>query len=272
MAVQTTYSTQAALGIAGMLADSGPSDIASAAAQGTLVAGIAALKGSAERTCKPILSTNAPTADVDAIVATLASTAGVQTLTGAALDGVVGGAEMIPPRNVTMTFSSHADWDATTATVTGTDENGETVTENFSIPNGGNATVTGTTKFRTVTSIAIPAQSGTGGTATIGTGSLLGNVDRHLLGISLYDATREPGAWVDNDTVPVLRQGRAWVTSETAVNDGDPVFVRFVVSGDEVYGALRATPDSNDCVRWTRARWRSMTAAAGLAIVELNLP
>lgn len=272
MAVQTTYSTQPALGIAGMLADSGPSDVASAAAQGTLVAGIAALKGSAERTCKPIASTYAVAADADAFVTALASTAGVQTLSGGSLDGVVGTAEMIPPRNVTMTFSSHADWDATTATVTGTDENGETITENFSIPNGGNATVTGAVKFRTVTSISIPAQSGTGGTGTIGTGSLLGNVDRHLLGLTLYDATREPGAWVDNDTVPVLRQGRAWVTSETAVNDGDPVFVRFVVSGDEVYGALRATPDSNDCVRWTRARWRSKTSAAGLAIVELNLP
>lgn len=107
-------------------------------------------------------------ADADAIIATGASTAGLQTLTGASLDGVVGGAVMSPPRMLSFTFSSHADWDATTATVTGKDVDGNTITETFAIPNGGGS-ANGTTHFARVTSVAIPAQSGTGGTFTMGT-------------------------------------------------------------------------------------------------------
>lgn len=106
--------------------------------------------------------------DVDAILATGGSTGGVQTLSGASLDGAIGRAVMNPPRPLTMTFSSSADWDATTATVTGTDVAGATITETFAIPNNGAVTRTGVKLFRTVTSVAIPAQSGTGGTFTVG--------------------------------------------------------------------------------------------------------
>lgn len=107
-------------------------------------------------------------ADADAIVATGASSGSVQTLTGATLDGVVGDDVMVEPRFVTLTLSSHADWDLTTAVVSGIDGNGNLMTENFAIPNGGNATVTGTKRFLRVTSVVIPAQSGTSGTFTVG--------------------------------------------------------------------------------------------------------
>ena len=115
--------------------------------------------------------------DVDAILSGGASTAGVQTLTGASLNGVIGRAVMNPPRPVTITFSSDADWDATTAVVTGTDAAGAALTENFAIPNGGNATVTGTKYFRTVTQVVIPAQSGGGGTFTVGVRAPVAAVD-----------------------------------------------------------------------------------------------
>lgn len=107
--------------------------------------------------------------DADAIIATGASSASTQTLTGAALNGVVGGASMAVPRMLSFAFSSHADWDATTITVTGRDVDGATITETFSVPNGGNAMVNGTKHFKRVVSVAIPAQSGTGGTFTMGT-------------------------------------------------------------------------------------------------------
>lgn len=107
--------------------------------------------------------------DVDAIVATLASTTGEQTLTGATLDGATGDDVMTTPRFITFIFDSHADWDATTAVLTGLDGNGNVQSENISIPNGGNATVTSTKKYLRVTSIVIPIQAGTGGTATVGT-------------------------------------------------------------------------------------------------------
>lgn len=107
-------------------------------------------------------------ADVDAIIATGASSGSSQTLSGASLDGVSGYRALSPSRRITLTFSSHADWDATTATITGKDGNGATITDTVSIPNGGNATVTTTKLFARVTSVAIPAQSGTGGTFTVG--------------------------------------------------------------------------------------------------------
>lgn len=108
-------------------------------------------------------------ADVDAIIATGgASTAGTQNLTGTSLNGVIGTRAMAPARALSFTFNSHADWDATNITVTGTDGKGTVITETFAIPNGGNATVNGSKLFRTVTAVAIPAQSGTGGTFTMG--------------------------------------------------------------------------------------------------------
>ena len=85
-------------------------------------------------------------ADVDAILATGASSGSEQTLSGSTLDGVTGGAAMSTPRKITFTFSSHANWDATTATLTGLDGNGASQTESISIPDGGNATVTSTKK------------------------------------------------------------------------------------------------------------------------------
>ena len=106
--------------------------------------------------------------DVDAIVATLASSTSAQTLTGATLDGATGDDVMSTPRFITFTFSSHADWDATSATLAGIDGNGNAISETIAIPNGGNATVTSTKRYLRVTSITIPIQGGTGGTATVG--------------------------------------------------------------------------------------------------------
>jgi hypothetical protein len=136
-------------------------------------------------------------ADADAIIASGgASSASPQTIT--TFNGVQGGT-LSPPRNVVLTFSSHADWDSTTAVVTGVNSAGRTVTENFAIPNGGGAAVTGSTIFASITSILIPAQSGIGGTFTAGVGALFANAD---LDITATDGTThvdiacdDVGAW-----------------------------------------------------------------------------
>lgn len=107
-------------------------------------------------------------ADVDAIVATGASSGSIQTLTGATLDGAIGDDVMVEPRFVTLVLSAHANWDATSATLAGIDGNGNAVTESLAIPDGGDATVTSTRRYLRVTSITIPAQSGTSGTFTVG--------------------------------------------------------------------------------------------------------
>jgi hypothetical protein len=272
-AVQTSYSLANAAGLPGQIARHNPGDyvrtfIASATLtpgriyfQGRAISGAAGEAG-------PLA---AATADVDAIVATLASTAGIQTLTTTALDGVVGDDEMFPPRNVTLTLSASADWDATTAVVTGLDASGATVTENLTIPNGGAATVTGAVLFKSIVSLVVPAQSGTGGTATMGFGSLLGSIDHIVAGLCQHDATRTSLTYADGEMVPMCRVGERFVTSETAVTEGAPVWVRLVAGGGENLGDVRATPDSNDCALLKGARFTSNNAA-GLSRVEFNLP
>lgn len=274
MSVQTSYPTQWPVGYPGMIAESGfPDDIKSCIAAVAVLAGVVVVTGTTEQSCRPPAATDAAAADVDAILATGgASTAGVQTLTGASLNGVIGTGTMFPPRNITFTFNSHADWDATTAVVTGKDADGATITEDFAIPNGGNATVTGTKLFASVSQIVIPAQTGTNGTFTVGTGSLLGSVNNRVIGVTVRDQLTLPGGFVAKDVVPVMRKGRIWVTSETATNPEDPVYVRFVATGAEVLGAVRATPDANDTVLLRGARFKSKITAGGLSVLDLNLP
>lgn len=108
-------------------------------------------------------------ADEDGIIATGASSTSAQTVTGTALDGAIGRGAITPGRALQLVLSSHADWDATAITVTGVGLRGETITEAFTVPNGGNTTVNGTKIFTRVTSVAVPIQSGTGGTFTLGT-------------------------------------------------------------------------------------------------------
>jgi hypothetical protein len=114
--------------------------------------------------------------DVDAIIATGASTTGIQTLTSGSFDGATGAETMSPARNVTITFNAHADWDATTIVVTGT-YNGRTITDSFSVPNGGDDQVVGIRVFDAITQVVVPAQSGTNGTFTVGYGTLFENAD-----------------------------------------------------------------------------------------------
>lgn len=110
-------------------------------------------------------------ADPDAIIASgQGSTAGTQALDATDFNGVMDETTISPPRNVTFTLNAHVDWDATTMVVTGTDEDGRVQTEDFVIPNGGGAVLTGTKLWSSITGVAIPAQSGTNGTLLMGVG------------------------------------------------------------------------------------------------------
>lgn len=153
--------------------------------------------------------------DADAILSGGASSGSVQTIT--TFNGVVGAGLMNPPRALQLVLSSHADWDATTAVVTGTDGAGNAVSENFAIPNNGNTTVVGTTRFRSITQVVIPAQSGVGGTFTLGvrphftasgasgtkvvvTATLAGTLQSYASvsdTLRVFDATSDPGMATD---------------------------------------------------------------------------
>ncbi len=268
--VQTTMSSTPGNAPAGTIDSSTYATVKSRMAAAILAAGLLACFTSGASTARHL---EAAAADVDAFLATGgASSASIQTISGAALNGATGTATLRQARTVTVTLSSSADWDATTAVLTGKGVDGQTVVENLSIPNGGNATLTSVGLYTSVTSLVIPAQSGTGGTFTIGTGSELGPIDAAAAGVVAFENTRASASYAVGEMAPVVSQGRVWVDSETAAPEGAPVFVRMVAGEGESLGAVRHTPDSTDCALLKGARFVKTIAAAGRTLVELNLP
>lgn len=257
--VQTSVRTQERLGRPGMAYDPSAQSV-TRVTEGAARPGQIALRGVvAAKAGKGARAIFAPAAaDPDGLKTNIGSTAGIQTLSGVDFQGAIGVTRMVPARNLVLVLSSHADWDATTAVATGLDEYGREITENIVIPNAGNATVTGAKFFSQITSFVIPAQSGTGGTATLGTGTLLAPLTQvDVIGIYRYlaakqlaqDATTEFAA---NDIVSVFDQGPVWVEVEEDVKDGEQVFTRLIATGDEVVGGYRNDRDGTivapDCV------------------------
>jgi hypothetical protein len=219
--------------------------------------------------------------DVDAIVAAFTTSAALQTLSGAGLTGAVGGAQMWPGRLLTATLSSHADWNATTMTITGINEaTGRRETEDVAIPDGGNATITSTKYWSSIESIAIPAQAGTGGTATFGIAAVGSLTINHFAGVAarqhikttlatadLYRLAGSPttsttAAYIDNEPVPCVEDGDIEVFTEEATTETEPVYVRVASgSGGSVLGAFRNDSDSSTCVLVQGARFLKSRAA-----------
>jgi len=181
-----------------------------------------------------------------------------------------------------MVLNSHADWNATTGVVAGEDAEGNYQTENFTIPDAGNATVTGAKLFSRVDSITIPAQGGVNGTATFGTGSVLGEIaGAALAGLLLYkpgivpaSATAEYGQY---QVVPVARKVKMIVEVESAtdVADGSRVYSRLTAAGAEVVGAYRGNSDSGDAFPVVGLRFSGNPQTRDsviTAVIDLNLP
>jgi hypothetical protein len=120
--------------------------------------------------------TNLAAAAVAAIKASFPTANTVQTFT--AHDGPLGEVEIIPPRNVTVTASTHADVDAVPVTITGRirDANGVLVaqTDAISPVDGGGTTVAGTKAFSFIDTTSVAAMAGPGGALQIGIGTLVG--------------------------------------------------------------------------------------------------
>lgn len=279
---QTSVTSAPARAVAGQLADVGPNDIISARvdASAGIAPGLLVLRTSGGDAAAGFPSSIA--ADADAIKTNIGSTAGVQSFTTVDFNGVIGDDRITPPAKIDLVLSSHTDWDATNATLTGLDENGLPVSETLAIPNGGNATVTSVNYYSFVTALSMPAQTGTGGTATLGVSAsrTLGGGD--VLGVSVLDASKtletslssSNNEVFENDTVmPVLRKGRICVVVETAFKAGDCPLVRFVATGAEQLGAFRTgTTDSGDAIEWRAARLLNSGSAAGIGVLDVNLP
>jgi hypothetical protein len=217
--------------------------------------------------------------DVDSIKTNIGSTAGTQNFTTADFNGVIGAGRISPPALLELVFSSHADWDATTATITGLDENGVPITDTIAIPNGGNATVLTTKYFSRVLTLSIPAQTSTGGTATFGTAASVSMDGGDVLGISvrtqktlITPSSSNNEHYEDEDLMPVLRHGRIFVKVENAFRAGDVPMVRAIAAGAEKLGAIRAhDTDSGDCFPLRRARLLSSGSAGEYGLLEVNL-
>lgn len=99
------------------------------------------------------------------------------------------------------------------------------------------------------------------------------------LGVAIKDASKPtPGAvfgtggYKAGDPVAVLKTGRVWIATETALANGAAPFVRYAAGGGGTQkGAWRNTIDSTTALQPTSGVhvYRGV-AAAGLAVVELG--
>jgi hypothetical protein len=259
------------------LAQGGARDIVSGFADAALKYGLLLQRGSADRNVKPMDAL--PSADADAFTATpLATAASPQVFSGADFDGVVG-AGIVPgySQRAVFALSSHADFDATTMTVCYETQDGSEAIDNLAVPDGGNTSLYTTRPVSVLKWVALPAQSGTGGTITIGqdpTALYLGLDPRVFVGVGSYDPATESYAATtevaENHEVDVLRRGRLYVVVEAAVADGDPAYVRVVASGSDVRGQFRGSYAAN-FVRLPHAHFVSTQGTAdGLAVLQLG--
>jgi len=115
-------------------------------------------------------------------------------------------------------------------------------------------------------------------TAVEGVVALPAAVGNKFLGIaiqSLKDIPRSTGIalYEIDEEFPMMKKGRIWVHSEQAVNPTLAVFLRHTTSTTEVPGDFRVDIDTDKGIDVSAvASWVSTTAAAGLALLEINLP
>lgn len=122
--------------------------------------------------------TNVATADVDGIKKSIATSDADVSYVAADFDGDVGTDEMVPPRNPTITSSTHAHVTNVDVVVTGKvrDYSGKLIdqTETITTTNGGGATDAGTKAFSIIEQYDVPAMGGVSGALEFGFGTLIG--------------------------------------------------------------------------------------------------
>lgn len=83
-------------------------------------------------------------------------------------------------------------------------------------------------------------------------------------GIALYEA---------DEAITMLKKGRIWVYAEEAVDPTKDVFLRHTVNAALNPGDFRTDIDTDKAIDISAyATWVSVTTAAGLAQLDINLP
>jgi hypothetical protein len=276
MTFQTSYATSLTAGKAGLVADySNPLNRDSGIAEVAIGVGLAVVRGTAGRQMKAI---TAVATDVDSILASGGASAGTaQTIVTTALNGVIGQGRIVPAQQVTLTLDSHADWDATVMQVRGEDADGNAITEDVLIPNGGAATITTIQAFGRVTALYIPAQTGATGTFTAGTIATKAEYSRRdFVGIAEWQGAHMPyevatyaaGEYSIGHDFPVVTKGRIWAITEGTTLRGDNVYVRIVVSGGDTVGQFSSVASSGFALV-RDAKFHTAAAADGVAQIQL---
>lgn len=118
--------------------------------------------------------TDLATADVDAIKTDIASNDSPVVYEGADLNGTIGEGVISPPRNFTITSSAHADVDAVDCVIAGLDVHGNVISDTITMTADAGATDAGDVAFAYITSITMPAHTGTNSTFSFGFGVIVG--------------------------------------------------------------------------------------------------
>ena len=103
------------------------------------------------------------------------------------------------------------------------------------------------------------------------TGSPLG-ITVHTQAIEQFYQTDGGAGYALNAEMSICRRGMVWVTAETAMALTDSVFARFTVSGATVLGGIRNDADTANAVAIPTARVVRPVTAAGLCLIDINLP
>ncbi len=227
------------------------------------------------------LPPNVPAADVDAIIASGASTNGVQVWTADGtssldFDGVIGYRKSIYGRPIQITTNSHADWNATTCYLSGFDVNGAQVWDSILLTADGAATDLATfgVGFAQVTKFILPAQTGANGTFTLGYQGATTAQTVDLFGVAIVnDAGESATTYAAAGQGSFLRRGRIWVTVENAVTRGQQAFLRHTSDGgsNTALGTWRGDWDAGRAAAVPWARFMTAAGAAGLAQLEVSL-
>lgn len=251
--MQTSYTTEMAIGIAGMLADAGSNDVLSRAASGAVPIGV----GLARHQATPDSKTRVPKKNY----ATLAFSADlvtsnsiVVTLNGTALAAVPFATDHLTTMN---NIAAAIDAVASIGPVTvGGASNRSIFITGVDIDVTVSAVVTGGASQATASS--------TYATADVFQGVSLVPTYEQAAGVVQYDDTK---------TVNVMTKGRVLVKVEEAVTPTSKVFVRHTINGANVPGGFRASIDTDKAFEITSgARYLSSASAGGLAVLEVNLP
>lgn len=180
--------------------------------------------------------TDAIASATDGLLDATATTVAVQTVLAAALKAAGKNELAARPRNVTFTTSGGTPADApATATITGTDINGDALTEEVNVPQTA-TTAEGVKAFKTITSIVYSAGQGTDALVAIGFGKKFGLSRKAKTRASAVNKGTEisAGSYVTNGTLVVAETGLPNGTySPNANPDGSADFaITYETDGD----------------------------------------